>query len=43
MGDGERIVATAIIERFAKVAGALELLTPGSTRAVTQTGHTPPS
>ncbi|SHI06162.1 hypothetical protein SAMN05443248_7853 [Bradyrhizobium erythrophlei] len=36
-GDGERIVATAITERFCKRAdGQLESLTSGSARAVAQ-------
>jgi hypothetical protein len=37
IGDGERIVATAITERFCRGAdGELEPLTSGSTRAVAQ-------
>jgi hypothetical protein len=37
VGEGERILSTAIIERFCTGAnGELELLTPGSTRPVAQ-------
>jgi hypothetical protein len=37
IGEGERILPTAIIERFCmRSDGALELLTPGSTPAVAQ-------
>jgi hypothetical protein len=38
LGDGERILAAAIIEKFVTRAdGELEPLTPGSTRPVTST------
>jgi hypothetical protein len=38
MGEGERILPAAIVERFVMRAdGELEALTPGSTRPVTST------